>query len=101
MTMHEIDAVELIGFLVKSKAIWKNSELLTLVESAPSPTKAHTMVLKHTNSRRKAVAARWYACAIRDFGRDSLGAFVAVLQSPQGVEKLEELLTSENHTLET
>ncbi len=99
MVMDENDAVELIGFLVKSKAIWKNPELLTLVESAPSPTKTHTMVLNHTSSRRKALAARWYACAIRDYGKDSLSALVAVLQSPQGVEKLEKLLTS-NHTLE-
>ncbi len=99
--MHEIDAIELIGFLTRSKAIWKNSELLTLVESSSSPTNAYTLVLQKTGSQRKAKAGRWYACAIRDFGKNSLGALVAVLQSPQGSEKLEKLLTSENHTLET
>ena len=31
--MHECDAIELIGFLTRSKAIWKNPELLKLVEA--------------------------------------------------------------------
>ncbi len=90
--MHEFDAVELVGFLTRSKAIWRDSELLTLVESARSPNQAFAKVLQKTGSQRKAKAGRWYACAVRDFGRDSLGAFTKVLQSPQGAEKLENLL---------
>lgn len=92
--MNEDDAVMVIGFLTRSKAIWSNSELLNLVESAPSPTKAYALVLQMTGSQKKAKAGRWYACAIRDFGKARLGGLVAVLRSPQGAEKLEELLTT-------
>ncbi len=92
--MNENDAIELIGFLTRSRAIWTDPALLNLVESAPSPNQAFTLVLKETGSQRKAKAGRWYACAIRDFGKDSLGALTAVLQSPQGVEKLEKLITT-------
>ncbi len=98
--MNEDDAIELVGFLTRSKAIWKNTELLNLVESSSSPSNAFSVVFQHTGKRKKALAARWYACAIRDYGPDSLGALVAVLQSPRGAEKLEQLLTS-SHTLET
>ncbi len=87
------DAVDLVGLLIRSKAIWKNPELLNLVESAPSPTKAFEMVLHQTGSRKKALAARFYACAIRDYGEESLGTLVTILQSPRGAEKLERLLT--------
>jgi len=90
----EDDAVELIGYLTRSKAIWMNPELLNLVESASSPTKAHALVFQSTGSQKKAKAGHWYACAIRDFGKDSLGALTAVLNSPQGAKKLEELLTT-------
>lgn len=90
--MHEGDAIELVGFLTRSKAIWTNSELLALVESAPSPTKAFTLVLQATGSQKKAKAGRFYALAIRDFGLDSLGALTRVLQSPQGAERLENLI---------
>lgn len=90
--MNENEVIDLVGFLTRSKAIWTNPELLNLVESAPSPTKAFTLVLRSTGSQRKAKAARWYACAIRGFGKDSLGAFVSVLRSPQGAERLERLL---------
>jgi hypothetical protein len=91
---NEDEAVELIGYLTRSKAIWMNPELLNLVESAPSPTKAYALVLQSTGSQKKAKAGRWYACAIRDFGKDSLGALTAVLNSPQGAVKLEVLLTT-------
>lgn len=94
---NEDDAVDLIGYLTRSKAIWTNPELLNLVESAPSPTKAFALVLQSTGSQKKARAGRWYACAIRDFGKDSLGALTAVLNSPQGAEKLEVLLTTTFH----
>ena len=98
------DAVELVGYLKRSKAIWKNPELLNLVESAPNPSPSQVFlhVLKHTGSRRKALAARWYACAIRDYGEESLGSLVVILQSPRGAEKLEQLLTPpQYHTPET
>lgn len=97
--MHEDDAVEIIGYLTRSKAIWMNPELLKLVESASSPTHAFTLVLQKTGSQKKAKAGRWYGCAIRDFGKDSLGALTAVLNSPQGAEKLEELLTTTSHAV--
>ena len=90
--MNEDDAVMIVGYLTRSKAIWKDPVLLALVESAPSPTKAFALVLQKTGSQKKAKAGRWYACAIRDFGKDSLGALTKVLQSPQGAEKLEELI---------
>jgi hypothetical protein len=90
--MNENDAIELVGFLTRSKAIWTSPELLNLVESASSPNQAFTLVLQKTGSQRKAKAGRWYACAIRDFGKDSLGALTAVLQSPQGALKLERLI---------
>jgi hypothetical protein len=92
--MNEDDAVELIGCLTRSKAIWMNPALLNLVESAPSPTKAQEFVLKETGKRKKGLAAYYYASAVRDFGKESLGALTAILSSPQGVEKLEELLTT-------
>lgn len=91
---NEDDAINLIGYLTRSKAIWTCPRLLNLVESASSPTKAYALVFKHTGSQKKAKAGRWYACAIRDFGKDSLGALTAVLNSPQGAEKLEVLLTT-------
>ena len=94
------DAVELVGYLIRSKAIWKNLELLNLVTSAQSPTSAFSLVLQQTGSRKKALAARWYACALRDYGEESLGTLVAILQNPQGAEKLEHLLTP-NHASET
>ncbi|MEX0999929.1 MAG: hypothetical protein WD000_08230 [Thermodesulfobacteriota bacterium] len=92
--MNDDQANELVGYLTRSKAIWTNPELLNLVEAAPSPSKAYTIVLKHTGSQKKAKAARWYACALRDYGDASPGTLVAVIQSPQGAEKLEKLLTS-------
>ncbi len=90
--MDEAQVDDLMLYLTRSKVIWTNPELLNLVESEPSPTKAFTLVLRSTGSQKKAKAARWYACAIRDFGKDSLGAFASVLRSPQGAEKLERLL---------
>lgn len=92
--MSEDDAVDLVGCLIRSKAIWSNPELLNLVEVAPSPNKAFAIVLAHTGSQKKARAGRFYACALRDYGYASPGALVALLQSPQGAEKLEKLLTS-------
>lgn len=92
--MTEDGAIELIGYLTRSKAIWMNPELLKLVESASSPTHAYTLVLQRTGKQKKAKAGRWYACAIRDHGKDSLGALSAILNSPQGAEKLELLLTT-------
>lgn len=92
--MEEDDIIDILGYLTRSKAIWKNPELLNLVESAPSPTKAQALVLKRTGKKKKGVAAYYYASAIRDFGKESLGALTAILNSPQGVEKLEELLTT-------
>jgi hypothetical protein len=68
--------------------------LLNLVESASSPTNAYALVFKRTGSQKKAKAGRWYACAIRDYGKDSLGALTATLNSPQGAKKLEVLLTT-------
>lgn len=92
--MTEDDAVEIIGFLTRSKAIWTNPELLNLVGTAPSPSQAFSIVFRHTGSQKKAKAARFYAMALRDYGHVSPGTLVAVLQSPQGAEKLEELLTT-------
>lgn len=94
-------AVDLVGMLTRSKAIWKNPELLNLVESTPSPNKAFSVVLKHTGSQRKAKAARWYRMAMRDYGEHSPGALVSILQSPQGAARLEWLLTENpNHARE-
>ena len=94
-------AIDLVGMLTRSKAIWKNPELLKLVEGTPSPNKAFSVVLQHTGSRRKAKAARWYRMAMRDYGEHSPGALVSVLQSPQGAARLEMLLTKNpNHARE-
>lgn len=91
-------AIDLVGMLTRSKAIWKNPELLNLVEGTPSPNKAFCVVLKNTGSRRKAIAARWYRMAMRDYGEHSPGALVSILQSPQGAARLELLLTKNpNH----
>lgn len=87
------DTISLVGSLTRSKAIWKNPSLLKLVESAPSPTKAFSVVLQQTGSRRKALAARWYRIAMRDHGEQTPGALVSILQSPQGAARLEMLLT--------
>lgn len=95
--MNEDDVINLIGYLTRSKAIWKNPVLLNLVESAPSPTKAQAMVLQSTGKKKKGIAAYYYACAIRDFGKESLGPLTVILGSPQGEEKLEEWLTTTSH----
>lgn len=87
------DAIDLIGSLTRSKAIWKNPELLNLVESTPSPNKAFNVVLQRTGSRKKALAARWYRIAMRDYGEQTPGALVSILELPQGVAQLEMLLT--------
>ena len=92
--MEEDDIIDILGYLTRSKAIWKNLALLNLVESASSPTNAQALVLKKTGKKKKGVAVYYYASAIRDFGKESLGALTAILNSPQGVEKLEELLTT-------
>jgi hypothetical protein len=97
--MCENDVIDIIGYLTRSKAIWKNPELLNLVESAPSPTKAQAMVLQKTGKKKKGVAAYYYASAIRDFGKDSLGALIVIFNSPQGEAKLEEWLTTTSHAI--
>ena len=88
--MDEDDVIDIIGYLTRSKAIWKNPVLLNLVESASSPTNAQALVLKSTGKKKKGVAAYYYASAIRDFGKESLGALTAILNSPQGVENCRE-----------
>ena len=94
-------AIDLVGMLTRSKAIWKNPELLKLVESTPSPNKAFNVVLQHTGSQRKAKSARWYRMAMRDYGEHSPGALVSILQSPRGAARLEVLLTENpNHARE-
>jgi len=90
-------AIDLVGMLTRSKAIWRNPKLLNLVEGTPSPSKAFSVVFEHTGSRRKAVAARWYRMAMRDYGEHSPGALVSILQSPQGAARLEKLLTENPH----
>ena len=91
-------AVEIVGLLTRSKAIWKNPDLLKLVERTPSPNNAFSVLMKHTGSRRKALAARWYRMAMRDYGEQSPGTLVSILQSPQGAARLEKLLTANpNH----
>lgn len=97
--MNEDDVIDIIGYLTRSKAIWRNPELLNLVESAPSPTKAQALVLQKTGKKKKGVAAYYYASAIRDFGKESLGALTVILSSPQGEEKLEEWLTTTSHAI--
>lgn len=94
-------AIDIVGMLTRSKAIWKNPELLKLVEGTPSPNKAFNVVMKRTGSQRKAKAARWYRMAMRDYGDLSPGALVSIIQSPQGAARLEMLLTENpNHARE-
>lgn len=96
-----VDAILLVGMLTRSKAIWKNPELLKLVEGTPSPNKAFNVVFQATGSQRKAKAARYYRMAMRDYGESTPGALVAILQSPQGAAKLERLFTENpNHVPE-
>ena len=101
MTMTESEAVEIIGYLTRSKAIWKNPELLNLVGATSSPSQAYREVFMNTGSVRKAKAGRFYRMAMRDYGEVPLGTLVAVLRLPQGEEKLEELLTTSSTFLKT
>jgi len=67
-----VDAILLVGMLTRSKAIWKNPELLKLVEATPSPNKAFKVIFQKTGSQRKAKAARYYRMAMRDYGAEKL-----------------------------
>jgi hypothetical protein len=86
-------AIDLVGMLTRSKAIWKNPDLLKLVESTPSPNNAYKVVFQKTGSRRKAKAGREFRMAMRDYGEYSPGTLVRFIQLPHGAEQLEKLLT--------
>jgi hypothetical protein len=64
-TQVEIDAF--VELLARSKAVWMVPELLNLAAMASSPSVAYDLVLTATGKRKKALAARWFAIAIRDY----------------------------------
>lgn len=72
LTRAEID--ELLRLLTRSKAIWMVPDLLNLTESAENANHAYKLVFFKTNKRRKAIAARWYAIALRNFHPDLVSA---------------------------
>lgn len=72
MTAEEAD--ELLELMARAKAVWMVPELLKLAEEASSPKNAFDVVLRHTGKRKKALAARWYAIARREFDPFLVGA---------------------------
>lgn len=95
MTRKEID--RLLKLLARAKAVWMDQNLLNLTESAGTPTNAYDIVFKQTGKRRKALAARWYAVARRDFHPDLVGACVRWLRYPhwsRGSKQLRIFLTN-------
>lgn len=91
MTAEQVEC--LLGLLARAKAAWIVSELRTLVEAAESPSKAYDLVLEKTGKRKKALAARWFAIAMRDFNPDIVGAAVRFLGAvPHNVDRLRALL---------
>ena len=61
------DVDRFVELLARSKAIWLVPELLNLVAMASSPSTAYDLVLQKTGKRKKALAARWLAVALRDY----------------------------------
>jgi len=49
-------------------------DLLNLTESAENSSHAYKSVFDKTNKRKKALAARWHAIALKDFHPDLVGA---------------------------
>jgi hypothetical protein len=74
------DIKQFLELLARSKAIWMVPELQNLAESAGNPTKAYELVLQKTGKRRKALAARWYAIALRDYHPDLVGGCIRWLR---------------------
>lgn len=84
----------LVELMTRSKAVWLAPVLLNLTESADSPSKAYDLVLNETGKRKKALAARWYAIACRDFGQDLVGACSRWLRhTKRGPESLKQFLS--------
>ena len=93
MTHEQIE--KLMELLARAKAAWLSQELLNLTESVQSPSQAYELVLERTGKRKKALAARWYAVACRDFNSDIVGACVRFLRAvPNCQQRLRELLTT-------
>lgn len=78
MTIEQIE--RLLDLLARSKAVWIVPDLLNLAEEATSPNNAYDRVFQHTDKRKKALAARWYAVALRDFEPKLVRACVRWLQ---------------------
>jgi hypothetical protein len=82
MTKEQIE--KLFGLLARAKAVWTDPRLCTLTEETTNPTQAYERMLEATKKRKKALAARWYAIALRDFDRDIVGASVRYLRANPG-----------------
>jgi len=83
----------LVELMTRSKAIWMVPELLNLTERAVSPNNAYDLVLNETGKRKKALAARWYAVARREFDPFLVGACGRWLKyTKRGPESLKQFL---------
>ncbi len=78
MTIEQIE--RLVDLMARSKAVWMIPDLLHLAEEATSPSNAYDRVFQHTNKRKKALAARWFAIALKDFDPKLVRACVRWLQ---------------------
>lgn len=75
-------AERFVDLLARSKAVWMDSKLLNLVEGANSPNHAFKLVMEKTGKRKKALAARWYAVALREAdNRPLVGAAVRFMRA--------------------
>jgi len=91
MTPEQIS--RLVELMARSKAIWMVPALLNLTESAVSPSNAYDLVLDETGKRKKALAARWFAVAVREFEPNLVGACVRWLKfTKRGPESLQQFL---------
>ncbi|MDD5433148.1 MAG: response regulator [Candidatus Pacebacteria bacterium] len=96
---------QLLELLARSKAVWMDPDLLTLAESAENPSHAYRLIIEKIGKRKKALAARWYAVAKRDFHPDLVSACAKWLKytGNQNIEALGKFLYnalgSEEHEL--
>lgn len=75
------DVDRFVELIARSKAIWLTPELLNLVAMASSPSSAYDLVLQKTDKRKKALAARWLAVALRDYEPMQVRSAIRFLQS--------------------
>jgi hypothetical protein len=95
------DVDRFVELIARSKAIWLKPELLNLVAVASSPSAAYDLVLEKTGKRKKALAARWLAVAVRDYDPMLVRSSIRFINGQEiRPEKLKEFLSTTLHCKE-